>query len=121
MELLIDCAKAFAAGGALCALGQLLIDRTSLTPARILTLYVCAGVALGALGAYGPFAEWAGAGAAVPLTGFGNVIARGVREAVAESGFAGALTGALRSAAGGITAAVLCGLAAALLTRPRSK
>lgn len=86
MELLISCLKAFAVGGALCAVGQLLIDRTKLTPARILTIYVVAGVILGAVGVYQPLVDWAGAGASIPLTGFGNTLAKGVREAVAEKG-----------------------------------
>lgn len=121
MELLIGCAKAFAAGGALCLIAQVLIDKTALTPARILTLYVVAGVALGASGLYGPFAEWAGAGASVPLTGFGNVIAGGVREAVRQNGALGVFTGALTAASGGLTAAILCALLAAIFSRPRGK
>lgn len=88
-----DYLKAFLVGGAFCALGQILIDRTGLTPARILTGYVVAGVILGAVGLYEPLAEWAGAGATVPLTGFGNTLARGVREAVAQKGVLGAFTG----------------------------
>ena len=86
MELLISCLKAFAVGGALCAVGQVLIDRTKLTPARILTIYVVAGVILGAVGVYQPLVDWAGAGASIPLTGFGSTLAKGVREAVAEKG-----------------------------------
>lgn len=121
MELLADCAKSFLVGGLLCAAGQLLIDRTRLTPARILTAYVVAGVLLGAAGVYEPFAEWAGAGAAVPLTGFGNTLARGVREAVAESGVLGAFTGGLTASAGGITAAVVFGFLAAAVFKPREK
>lgn len=121
MELFIDCLKAFAVGGALCALGQLLIDRTGLTPARILTSYVVAGVVLGALGAYGPLADWAGAGASVPLTGFGNTLARGVREAVAERGVLGAFTGGLTASAGGIAAAICFGFLAAAVFKPREK
>ena len=121
MDFLWALAKAFIAGGALCAVGQLLIDRTALTPARILTLYVVAGVVLGACGLYAPFAAWAGAGAAVPLTGFGNTLARGVREAVASEGLAGALSGALASASPGITAAIICGFLAAVLAKPKEK
>ena len=121
MELLADCAKSFLVGGLLCAAGQLLIDRTRLTPARILTAYVVTGVLLGAAGVYEPFAEWAGAGAAVPLTGFGNTLARGVREAVAESGVLGAFTGGLTASAGGITAAVVFGFLAAAVFKPREK
>lgn len=121
MELLIDCLKAFAVGGALCALGQVLIDLTNLTPARILTLYVISGVVLGALGLYGPLADWAGAGASVPLTGFGNTLAKGVREAVAENGVLGAFTGGLTASAGGVTAAISFGFLAAAVFRPREK
>ncbi len=121
MELLTACAKSFLVGGLLCAAGQLLIDRTRLTPARILTAYVVTGVLLGAAGVYEPFAEWAGAGAAVPLTGFGSTLARGVREAVAESGVLGAFTGGLTASAGGITAAVVFGFLAAAVFKPREK
>ena len=102
-------------------MGQLLIDKTKLTPARILVSYVVAGVILGAVGLYAPFAEFAGAGAAVPLTGFGNTLAKGVREAVDEQGFLGIFTGGLKATAGGITAAILAGLLAALLFRPKDK
>ena len=113
--------KAFLVGGALCAVGQLLIDRTKLTPGRILVAYVTVGVLLTAVGVYAPFAAWAGAGATVPLTGFGFAMAEGVRKAVETQGPAGILTGALTAGAGGITAAVLCGLAAAFLTKPKEK
>lgn len=113
--------KAFVVGGLICTVGQVLIDKTKLTPARILTAYVCAGVLLGALGLYEPLIEFAGAGASVPLTGFGNLLAKGVREAVAEDGFIGIFTGGLKSAAGGITAALVAGLAMAVLFRPRTK
>ena len=113
--------KAFLVGGAICAVGQILIDRTSFTPARILTGYVVAGVVLGALGLYGPLQEWAGAGAAVPLTGFGNTLAKGVKRAVAEQGRTGIFTGGLRSTAGGIAAAVFFGYVTAVLFRPREK
>ena len=115
------CLKAFLVGGALCAIGQLLIDKTRLTPARILSCYVVAGVILGAVGLYEPFAEWAGAGATVPLTGFGNVLARGVREAVAEKGALGAFTGGFSAAAAGICAAVFFGLIVALIFKPGDK
>ncbi len=121
MELLISCLKSFAVGGLLCVIGQLLIDRTRLTPARILTAYVVAGVVLGAVGIYQPLADWAGAGACVPLTGFGNTLARGVREAVAEKGVLGAFTGGFSASAAGIAAAVLFGFLAALLFKPRDK
>ena len=117
----LDYIKAFLVGGALCALGQVLIDRTALTPARILTSYVVAGVVLGALGVYAPLAKWAGAGATVPLTGFGNALARGVKDAVETSGVLGAFTGGFTAAAGGIAAAAFFGYLAAVLFRPREK
>lgn len=113
--------KAFLVGGFLCLIGQILIDKTRLTPARILVSYVVAGVVLGALGLYQPLAEFAGAGATVPLTGFGNTLAKGVREAVREDGFLGIFTGGLKATAGGITTAVIAGLAASLLFRARDK
>ena len=121
MELLWEYGKVFAVGGILCVIGQLLIDYTKLTPARILTGYVVAGVVLGALGLYGPLASWAGAGATVPLTGFGWCLAKGVKEAVKEQGLLGAFTGGFRAASGGLCAAVLFGLLAALLGRPKDK
>ena len=113
--------KAFLCGGALCVLGQLLIDRTALTPAKILVLYVTAGVVLSALGLYQPLADWAGAGACVPLTGFGNTLARGVREAVAEEGVLGAFTGGLTASAAGIAAAIFFGFLVALLFKSKDK
>lgn len=113
--------KAFLVGGALCALAQILIDKTKLTPARILVGYVVLGVLLSAIGIYEPLAEFAGAGASVPLTGFGHCIAKGVREAVAEQGFLGVLTGGLKATAGGITAAILAGLLVSLLFKPKDK
>lgn len=113
--------KAFLLGGALCVVGQILIDKTRLTPARILVVYVVTGVLLGATGLYEPLVQWGGAGATVPLTGFGNTLAKGVRTAVDEKGLLGALTGGLEAAAGGITAAVFFGLLAALLSKPRDK
>ena len=113
--------KAFLCGGALCVLGQLLIDRTALTPAKILVLYVTAGVALSGAGLYQPLVDWAGAGATVPLTGFGHLLARGVRRAVEESGALGALTGGITAAAGGITAAIFFGFLVALVCKPRPK
>ncbi len=121
MELLLEYGKAFAVGGLLCALGQLLIDFTKLTPARILTAFVVAGVLLGALGVYQPLADWAGAGATVPLTGFGSALARGVRRAVEEKGLLGAFTGGFTAAAGGICAAMFFGLLVALVARPKDK
>mgnify|MGYP004457600269 FL=1 len=113
--------KVFAVGGALCAVGQLLIDKTRLTPARILTVYVVSGLVLEALGLYSPLTAWAGAGAAVPLTGFGATLARGVRSAVAEDGILGAFTGGFTAAAGGICAAVFFGIIIALLCKPKEK
>ena len=121
MDLFFTYLKAFAVGGLLCALGQLLIDYTRLTPARILTAYVVAGVVLGALGLYQPLADWAGAGAAVPLTGFGNNLAKGVKQAIADQGLLGAFTGGFSSAAGGICAAMFFGLLVSLLFRPNDK
>lgn len=121
MEYLLDYAKAFAVGGALCVAGQLLIDYTKLTPARILTLYVVSGVVLGGLGIYQPFADWAGAGATVPLLGFGNCLAKGVRQAVQEKGLLGVFTGGFTAAAGGICAAVFFALVISLLFKPKDK
>ena len=117
----MDYIKAFAAGGALCLIGQLLIDKTKLTPARILVSYVVIGVILGGLGLYQPFLEFAGAGASVPLTGFGNTLAKGVREAVLSKGFTGVFIGGLKAAAGGITAAITAGLIASLLFKAKDK
>lgn len=117
----LELGKAFLVGGLLCALGQILIDRTNWTPARILTGYVVAGVILGALGIYQPLADWAGAGATVPLTGFGNTLAKGVKKAVEESGLLGAFTGGFTASAGGIAAAVFFGYLAAVLFKPREK
>ncbi len=113
--------KAFLLGGVLCAIGQVLIDRTRLTPARILVAYVVSGVLLGALGLYEPLVQWAGAGATVPLTGFGYNLAKGVREAETTDGLRGELLGGLKASAGGITAAVFFGLLAALVFRPKDK
>ena len=117
----MDYLKAFLAGGTLCLLGQILIDKTKLTPARILVSYVVLGVVLGGLGLYQPFVEFAGAGATVPLTGFGNTLAKGVREAVETDGFLGIFTGGLKSTAGGITAAIFAGLVASILFKARDK
>lgn len=121
MEVLTTYLKAFAVGGLICALSQLLIDYTRLTPARILTLLVVLGVVLGALGLYQPLADWAGAGATVPLTGFGNNLAKGVRKAVSEQGLLGAFTGGLTAAAGGTAAAVFFALLVALVFKPGDK
>ena len=113
--------NAFLCGGILCAIGQILIDRTQLTPARILTGYVVTGVLLGAVGVYQPIADWGGAGASVPLTGFGFALAKGVKKAVAEQGWLGVFTGGLTATAGGIAAAVVFGVLMALLVRPGDK
>ena len=113
--------KAFIVGGLLCLIGQILIDKTKLTPARILVSYVVIGVILGGIGVYEPLAEFAGAGATVPLTGFGNLLAKGVKKAVTEYGFLGILTGGLTAAAGGITAAVIAGLVASILFKDKDK
>ena len=113
--------KAFLVGGLLCAAGQILIDKTKLTPARILVSYVVTGVILGGLGLYEPLVNFAGAGATVPLTGFGYALANGVRKAVEEQGFLGILTGGLAACAGGITAAMVAGLLASFFFRARDK
>lgn len=113
--------KAFLVGGLFCLVGQVLIDYTKLTPARILTIYVVAGVALSAIGLYQPLADWAGAGASVPLTGFGHALAKGVRQAVAEKGLLGVFTGGFTAAAAGLCAAVFFGLIVSLVFKPRDK
>ena len=113
--------KAFLIGGAICMIGQILIDKTKLTPARILVCYVVLGVILGGAGVYEKLAEFAGAGATVPLTGFGYNLAKGVREAVQEDGLLGAFTGGLKAASGGITAAMVFGFLAALVFNPKDK
>ncbi|WP_316631144.1 stage V sporulation protein AE [uncultured Ruminococcus sp.] len=112
---------AFLVGGTLCLIGQVLIDRTSLTPARILTGFVVAGVVLSAIGLYEPLTQFAGAGATVPLSGFGHLMAQGVRDAVDKDGAIGILTGALSAAAAGIGAAVVLSLIAGLVSRPKEK
>ena len=117
----MDYVKAFLVGGLLCLIGQILIDKTKLTPARILTGYVVAGVVLGAIGIYEPLVQFAGAGASVPLTGFGYALARGVKEAIAEKGFLGIFTGGLGACAGGIAAAIVVGLLVSLIFKPRDK
>lgn len=117
----MDYLKAFLVGGTLCLVGQLLIDKTKLTPARILVAYVVTGVVLGGVGLYPKLAEFAGAGASVPLTGFGNTLAKGVREAVQDDGFLGIFTGGLKATAGGITAAITAGLAASLIFKAKDK
>ena len=113
--------NAFLCGGVLCAVGQVLLDRTKLTPARILVCYVTAGVLLGGLGLYAPLVEWAGAGATVPLTGFGFTLAKGGQKAVSQHGLLGALTGGISATAGGITAAIFFGFLVALLFRAKPK
>ena len=117
----MDYLNAFPCGGILCAIGPILIDKTKLTPARILTGYVVAGVLLSALGLYQPIADWGGAGATVPLTGFGHALAKGVSKAIGEKGWLGVLTGGLTATAGGITAAVVFGVLMALLFKPGDK
>lgn len=113
--------KAFIVGGLFCIVGQILIDKTKLTPARILVTYVVAGVILGGIGLYKPLAEWAGAGATVPLTGFGYSLAKGVKEAVATDGLLGAVTGGVTSTAGGIAAAIFLGVVVAFIFKPKPK
>ncbi len=113
--------RAFLVGGLFCAVGQILIDKTKLTPARILVTYVVAGVILTAIGLYKPLAEWAGAGATVPLTGFGYTLAKGVQEGVARDGLLGAVTGGITGTAGGIAAAIFLGVLVAFLFKPKPK
>lgn len=121
MEVLIPLLKAFVVGGIICAIGQVLIDYTKLTPARILVTYVVMGVILGGLGIYKPLMDWAGAGASVPLTGFGFALATGVKEQVIEKGLMGVITGGLSATAAGITAAMMFGLLVALIFKPSDK
>lgn len=113
--------KAFLIGGLFCLIGQILIDKTKLTPARILVSYVIIGVFLGAVGIYPRIVDFAGAGATVPLTGFGNTLAKGVKEAVNKDGFVGIFTGGLNASAGGITAAIISGLVGSILFKPKDK
>ena len=117
----MDYLKAFFVGGLFCLVGQILIDKTKLTPARILVSYVVIGVLLSAVGVYKPLAEFAGAGASIPLSGFGNTLAKGVREAVMKDGFLGIFTGGLKATAGGITAAVFFGLLTSFLFKAKDK
>ena len=121
MEFLLPYLWAFLIGGSFCVVAQILIDRTKLTPARILVIYVVMGVLLGAVGLYEPLVSFAGAGATTPLTGFGTLIAKGVREAVDETGLLGALTGGFKAAAGGITAALVFGYLACLFSKGKPK
>ena len=117
----MDYLKAFLVGGALCLIGQVLIDKTKLSPARILVGYVVCGVLLGAVGVYEPLADFAGAGASVPLTGFGYTLAKGVKKAVTEDGFLGIFGGGLKATACGITAAIIAGLVVSLIFKPKDK
>ncbi|MDY4181367.1 MAG: stage V sporulation protein AE [Pseudoflavonifractor sp.] len=121
METFLEYARAFLCGGILCLIGQILIDKTALTPAKILVVYVVSGVVLGGVGLYQYVVDFGGAGATVPLTGFGFLLAKGVRKAVAEQGVLGALTGGVTAAAGGITAAIFFGYLVALIFKPKSK
>ena len=121
MDMILPYVLAFLVGGALCVVAQILIDRTKLTPARILVVYVVAGVVLGGIGIYAPLVELAGAGATTPLTGFGYLVSKGVREAVDEKGLLGALTGGISAAAGGIAAALIFGYLACLFFRGKPK
>lgn len=113
--------KAFLVGGLICVIGQLLIDLTKMTPARILVLFVCLGVLLGGIGLYPKLVDFAGAGATVPLTGFGNALAEGVRDAIRKDGFLGVITGGFQACAAGVTVAMLSGLVVALVCRPKDK
>ena len=117
----MDYLKAFILGGLFCAIGQILVDKTKLTPARILSAYVVLGVILSAVGIYAPLANWGGAGATVPIIGFGHCLAKGIRKAVAEHGLLGALTGGLTASAGGVAAAVFFGWLVAVIFKPREK
>lgn len=121
MEILINCIKAFLVGGGICLVGQILIDYTKLTPARILTSFVVAGVALSSLGIYKPLVEFAGAGATVPLTGFGHLLAEGVKEAVDKFGVLGILSGGISAAGAGLGAAIVFGFIMALLFKPSDR
>ncbi len=121
MEYFADLIRAFAVGGLFCVIAQILIDKTSLTPARILVIYVVAGVVLGAVGVYEPLVEFAGRGATVPLAGFGYLISEGVREAVDARGAVGIFTGALTASAGGVTASVVFALLASVIFRSKPK
>ena len=122
MDVIMEYVRAFLVGGAFCAVAQILIDKTRLTPARILVTYVVCGVALGALGIYKPLIDFAGAGVTLPISGFGYLISRGVREAIDREGFMGIITGGLTATAGGITAALFFGLVASLIfkSKPRN-
>ena len=119
--MLFMCIKAFVVGGLICVVGQLLLDFTKLTPAKILVSFVCLGVLLGGLGIYDRLVDFAGAGATIPLTGFGNALANGVKNAIRAQGFMGVVTGALTACAGGVTVALISGLVVALVTHSKDK
>lgn len=119
--MFLMCIKAFIVGGAICVIGQLLLDLTKLTPARILVSFVCVGVVLGALGVYDRVVDFAGAGATIPLIGFGNALANGAREAIADKGVMGIVTGPLSACAGGVTVALISGLVVSMVTKPKDK
>lgn len=121
MQIVINLIKAFIVGGLFCAVGQIFIDKTNLTPARILVSYVVAGVILGAIGIYEPIVNYAGAGASVPLTGFGYTLSKGVRQAVMQTGLWGALTGGLKATAAGIAAAIVFGALAGFIFKSKEK
>lgn len=119
--MLLMCLKAFLVGGIICVIGQILIDKTKLTPAKILVLFVCLGVVLGGIGVYDKLIDFAGAGAIVPLTGFGSSLAGGVRDAIRKDGIMGIFTGGLGACAGGVTVAIISGLIVAFVTKPKDK
>ena len=121
MDMVLDLLKAFAVGGGICVIGQLLIDFTKMTPGKVLVLFVVLGVVLGALGVYEPLVDFAGAGATTPLTGFGYALVKGTRQAVMEKGILGAISGPFSSASVGIMAAVLCGLVVSVFAKPKDK
>lgn len=121
MDIFLECLKAFLVGGIFCAIGQVLMDYSKLTPARILVSYVCVGVLLGGLGIYKPLVDFAGAGATVPLTGFGYILAQGIEDAIATDGMFGILTGGFIAGAGGIAAAILFGFIIALISKAKDK
>lgn len=118
---MVDILKAFVTGGIICVIGQLLTDYTKITPARIMVIFVVAGVILGILGIYPAIVDFGGAGATVPLTGFGNVLAKGVKEGVDQTGLMGVLTGGVKTAAAGISSAVVFGYIMAIVSKPKSK
>ena len=117
----MDYVKAFVIGGIICAIAQILMEKTKMLPGRIMVLLVCLGAVLGAVGIYQPFSEWAGAGATVPLTGFGNTLVQGTKKALLEKGALGIISGPISAASVGITVAMLCGLITSFVTKPKSK